>query len=179
MKPINAVTFSGFILTAITLFILGYLPFIPAWPIFITWACFFHMDGGINKNQAFYSVIMHLGIGAFSAWISALIVMNNPLSGEILSQLWAPILIATVIALLSRLSVYTSLSVTPAMIYGYASIWAFLSVPGMFNQEILLSLSFQNAILAISFCIVLGACIGYINATLVSILCNIQANTKN
>ena len=88
MKPINAVTFSGFTLTAITLFILGYLPFIPAWPIFITWACFFHMDGGINKDQAFFSTIRHLGLGAFSAYISALIVMNNPLYGEYINQLW-------------------------------------------------------------------------------------------
>lgn len=179
MKPINAVTFSGFTLTAIAIFSLGYLPFIPAWPIFITWACFFHMDGSVNKNQAFFSTIRHLGLGAFSAWVSALIVMNNPMSGELLNQLWTPILIATVITILTRLSVFTNLSVTPAMIYGYASIWAFLSVPGLFNEEILLSLSFQNAIIAISFCIVLGACIGYVNATMVSKLCNIRANTKS
>ena len=90
----------------------------------------------------------------------------------------APVLIATVIALLSRLSVYNKFSVTPAMIYGYASIWAFLSVPGLFDQKILLSLSFQNAIVAISFCIVLGACIGYINATMVNSLCGLKPKVK-
>jgi hypothetical protein len=174
MKPINAVTLSGFILTAVAVYLLGYFPFIPAWPIFITWACFFHMDGGINKNQAFYSTITHIGLGALASWVSALLVINNPFSSELASQLWAPILIAAVIAILMRLSVFTQLSVTPAMIYGYASIWAFLSVPGLFNQNILLSLSFQNAIVAIGFCIVLGTCAGYINASMVAWLCSIR-----
>lgn len=178
MKPINAITLSGFTLTAIAVYFLGYFPFIPAWPIFITWACFFHMDGGVNKNQAFFSTIRHIGLGAFTAWLSALIVINNPLSGELVSQLWAPILIAAMIALLTRLSIFTNLSVTPAMIYGYASIWAFLSVPGFFSQEILLSLSFQNALVAIGFCIILGACAGYLNAAMVAKLCNIQPNIK-
>lgn len=174
MKPINAITLSGFTLTALAVYLLSYFPFIPAWPIFITWACFFHMDGGINRNQAFYSTLLHIGLGAFASWISALLVINNPLSGLITNQLWAPILIAAAIAMLMRLSVFTQLSVTPAMIYGYASIWAFLSIPGLFNQDLLLSLSFQNAIVAISFCIVLGACAGYINAMMVSWLCNIR-----
>lgn len=178
MKPINAITFSGFTLTAVAVYLLGYFPFIPAWPIFITWACFFHMDGGVNKNQAFFSTIRHIGLGAFTAWLSALIVMNNPLLGDLVNQLWAPILIAAMIALLTRLSVFTSLSVTPAMIYGYASIWAFLSVPGLFSQEILLSLSFQNALVAIGFCIVLGACAGYLNAIMVAKLCNIHLRTN-
>lgn len=174
MKPINAITLSGFTLTAIAVYLLGYFPFIPAWPVFITWACFFHMDGGINKNQAFFATLRHIGLGVFASWVSALLVINNPLSGELVNQLWAPILIAAVIAMLMRLSVFTQFSVTPAMIYGYASIWAFLSVPGLFNQEILLSLSFQNAILALGFCVVLGACAGYINAIMVAWLCNFK-----
>ena len=172
MKPIYAITFSAFTLTAVAIFLLGYYPYIPAWPIFITWACFFHLDGGNNKNQAFYSTITHIGLGAFASWLSALLIINNPLSGELANQLWAPILIAAVIAGLMRLSVFTRLSVTPAMIYGYASIWAFLSVPGLFNQEALLSLTFQNAIVAISFCILLGASAGYINSAMVALLCN-------
>lgn len=135
------------------------------------------MDGSVNKNQAFFSTIRHIGLGAFMAWLSAIIVMNNPFSGELLNQIWAPVLIAAMIAFLSRLSVFTNLSVTPAIIYGYASIWSFLSVPGLFNQEILLSLSFQNALVAVGFCIILGACIGYVNAIMVGRLCNVKINT--
>ena len=178
MKHINAVAISGFVLTAVTLYILGYFPFIPVWSVFITWACFFHMDGGINKNQAFFSNLRHIGLGAIASWVSALIVLNKPFSGELASQLWAPIVIAAVIALLMKLSVYAQFSITPAIIYGYASIWAFLSVPGMLDQETLLSLSFQNAIVAIGFSLVLGTIAGYLNAIMVSWLISIRSSTK-
>ncbi len=176
MKLINAITLSGFTLTAVAVYLLSYFPYIPVWPIFLTWACFFHLNGGNDKNQAFYSTIIHIELGAFASWLSALLVINNPLSGELANQLWAPILIAAVIAGLMRLGVFTQLSVTPAMIYGYASIWAFLSVPGSFNQEALLSLTFKNAVLAIGFCVVLGACAGYINSTMVALLCNLRTS---
>lgn len=174
MKPINAISFSGFALTAIALYLLNYFPFIPAWPVFITWACFFHMDGGINKDQAYFATLRHIGIGALASWVSALLVINNPFSNALAAQLWAPILIGLVIAILMRLSVLIQFSVTPAIVYGYASIWAFLSVPGLLNQQTLLSLSFQNAILAIGFCVILGASAGYINAMLVSWLCSLR-----
>ena len=177
MKPINAITFSGFILTAIAIYLLSYLPFIPAWAIFITWACFFHMDGGVNKDQAFISTIRHVLLGAFASWISALAVLNNPFSGIVADQLWAPVLIASAIALLMRLSTLVQFSVTPAIIYGYASIWAFLSVPELFSQEILLSLSFKNALVAIFFSVVLGACLGYLNAVMINALCNLKYKT--
>lgn len=87
MKPINAVTFSEFVLTAVALYILGHFPFIPVWSVFITWACFFHMDGGVNKNQAFFANLRHIGLRAIASWISALIVLNNPLSGALTNQL--------------------------------------------------------------------------------------------
>ena len=170
MKPINAVSLSGFTLTAIALYFLSYFPFIPAWAVFISWACFFHLDGGIDKNKAFFSTIRHIGLGAITSWLSALLVLNNPLASE-WAVLWAPLLIAAVIAVLMRLGSLIQFSVTPAIIYGYASIWAFLSVPGAFNQQTLLSLSFQNAIVAMLFCVLLGACAAYVNAMMVSWLC--------
>lgn len=73
-----------------------------------------------------------------------------------------------------KMSIYIQFSVTPAIIYGYASIWAFLSVPGMFNQETLLSMSFQNAIVAIGISLVLGTSAGYLNAVMVSRLVSLR-----
>lgn len=174
MKPINAITLSGFTLTAIALYLLGYFPFIPAWTIFITWACFFHMEGGINKDQAFFATLRHIGLGVLASWLSALAVLNNPFSGAMADQLWAPVLIAVAIAVLMRLSTFIQFSVTPAIIYGYALIWAFLSVPGLFDQEILLSPTFKNAIVAIGFSVLLGACAGYMNAMMVNFLCKLN-----
>lgn len=174
MKPINAISLSGFTLTAFALYFLSYFPFIPAWAVFITWACFFHLDGGIDKNKAFFSTIRHIGLGAITSWLSALLVLNNPLASDWATPLWAPVLIAAVIAVLMRLGSLIQFSVTPAIIYGYASIWAFLSVPGTFNQQTLLSFSFQNAIVAMLFCVVLGACAAYVNAIMVNLLCQMK-----
>lgn len=174
MKLINAVALSGFILTAVGLYILSFFPFIPAWAIFITWACFFHLDGGIDRNKAFFSTIRHIGLGAITSWISALLVLNNPLTSDWANPLWAPILIAAVIAALMRLGAFVQFSITPAIVYGYAAIWAFLSVPGLFDQEKLLSLSFQNAIVALLFCVVVGACAAYLNALMINWLCQFK-----
>lgn len=174
MKPINAVTLSGFILTAVALYILGYFPFLPVWSIFIAWACFFHLEGGEKSKQAFYATVLHIGFGALASWISALLVINSPFTGQLVNQFWAPVLIALIIAGLMRISMMTKLSVTPAIIYGYASIWAFLSVPGLLSNGTLLSFSFQNAIIAILCSTVLGASAGYINAMMVNFLCSLN-----
>jgi len=176
MKLINAVTLSGFVLTAFTLYLLGYFPFIPAWPIFIAWACFFHMDGGENKKHAFYATISHIGLGALASWISALLVINSPFSSQLANELWPPVLIAVVIAGLMRISMMTRLNVAPAIIYGYASIWAFLSTPGLLRADVLLSVTFKNAIVSIIFCTILGALTGYINASMVNWLCALRTS---
>lgn len=174
MKPVSAVCLSGFVLTAIVLYLLNYVPFIPAWAVFITWACFFHMEGGMHKNQAFFSTIRHIGLGSFAAWVSALLLLHNPFNQATLASWWGPILIAAVIAALMRLSTQTRFSVTPAIIYGYAMIWAFLSQPGTFSLTVLTSLSFQNALIAMHFCILVGACAAYLNAMLVDGLCRMK-----
>lgn len=170
MTKLDVATFSAFALTVVAVYLLSFYPFLPPWAVFITWACFFHMDGGDNRNQAFISTISHIGLGALGAWVSALALLNNPFNGELGSQLWGPFLIGAVIAALFRMSAFTRFCVTPAVIYGYASIFAFLSAPNLFSPQMLLSLSFGNALVAIGFCIVLGACAGYMNAIFVDIL---------
>ena len=167
MTQLNAATFSAFILTAIALYILSSYPFLPPWAIFISWACFFHMDGGVNRNQAYFATIMHLGLGITAAWLSALAVLNNPFSSEISNEFWAPVIIGLMISMLSRMGAITRFSVTPAIIYGYAATFAFLSATGAFTIDVLLSLSSQNAIVALAVSIVIGASAGYINTMLV------------
>ncbi|MDP2247327.1 MAG: DUF1097 domain-containing protein [Nitrosomonadales bacterium] len=170
MNQLNATTFCAFALTAVVLYLLSFFTFIPPWAVFIAWACFFHMDGGLNRNQAYIATLLHLILGAFSAWISALAVLNNPFGSGLGEQLWAPVFIGIVIALLSRMGTMTRFCVTPAVIYGYASVFAFASTTGFFSQEPLLSMSFNNALLAVVFSFVLGASAGYLNAMLVGVL---------
>lgn len=177
MTQLNAATFSAFALTTIVLYVLGFFTFIPPWAVFITWACFFHMNGGANRNQAFITTIRHMALGATAAWISAIVLLNNPFDSEWSQQLWGPVCIGTIIAILTRMGTIALFSVTPAIIYGYASIFAFATTAGLFAPEHLLSVSFNNALLAILFSTVVGASAGYINAALVAALVG-QESTK-
>lgn len=170
MTQFNATTFCSFAMTTTVLYLLGFFTFIPPWAVFITWACFFHMNGGVNRNQAFIATIRHVALGATAAWLSALIVLNNPFDSTLGQQLWGPVLIGAVIALLTRMGSITLFSLTPAIIYGYASVFAFASTAGLFAPEPLLSMSLNNALLAILLSTVIGVSAGYINALMVSML---------
>lgn len=170
MTQLNATTFSSFAMTAIALYLLGFFTFIPPWAVFITWACFFHMNGGVDRNQAFIATIRHITFGSTAAWISAIVVLNNPFDSSIGQQLWGPVFIGAVIALLTRMGTSTLFSVTPAIIYGYASVFAFASTTGLFAPEHLLSVSFNNALLAVLLSTMVGASAGYVNTLLVAAL---------
>lgn len=177
MTQLNAATFSAFLLTTIVLYVLGFFTFIPPWAVFITWACFFHMNGGINRNQAFIAIIRHMALGATAAWISAIAILNNPFDNALGQQLWAPVFIGAIIAIIARMGTSALFSVTPAIIYGYASVFAFASTAGLFAPEHLLSVSFDNALLAILSSTVIGASAGYLNAVMVAALVG-QESTK-
>lgn len=177
MTQLNAVTLSAFVLTTIVLYVLGFFTFIPPWAVFIAWACFFHMDGGVNRNQAFMATIRHIALGATAAWISALFLLNNPTDSALGQQLGGAVFIGAIIAILARMSTITLFNVTPAIIYGYASFFAFASTTGLFAPEHLLSVTFNNALIAILFSTLVGASAGYVNAALVAALIR-QESTK-
>ncbi len=177
MTQLNAATFSAFALTTIVLYVLGFFTFIPPWAVFITWACFFHMNGGVNRNQAFMAAIRHMALGAVAAWMSAIVLLNNPFHSALGQQLWGPVFIGVIIAIIARISTTSLFNVTPAIIYGYASVFAFASTTGLFTPAHLLSISFNNALIAILFSTVVGASAGYVNAALVAALVG-QESTK-
>jgi hypothetical protein len=166
MSPLNASAVTGAVLTVIALYILGFFPFIPAWAMFLTWACFFHMGGGIDRRQAYTATLLHIGLGIVAAWLSALAVLHNPFDSGLLQNLWAPVLIGLAIGLLLRMGAIPRIAVTPAVIYGYAGTFAFLGTTGTFGLDPLLSAGFENALIAMGFSIFLGASGGYLNAML-------------
>lgn len=167
MNPSKVVAFCAFTLTAIALYFLAKLPFLPPWAIFIAWACFFHLDGGVNRKQAYFALITHLGLGTVAAWLSSIVLLLNPFSSQLAVDWWGPVLIGAVIAAITRLSTMPRFSVTPAIIYGYASFFAFTGTTGYFSLERFLSLSFTNGLIAVVVCQILGATAGYVNAFMV------------
>lgn len=171
MNKLNAATLVAVVMTALVLYVLAWIPTIPVWAVFISWACFFHMNGGESRNRAWLDTLLHIGVGIVSAWLSALLVLSNPLTHASIGAWWGPIIIGLVIGALFRLGVSDRFSITPAIIYGYAGTFAFLSVPGRFSKESLLSLTMDNVVIAMGISLVLGISAGYVNAVIVERLC--------
>lgn len=174
MTKLNAATLAAVVLTALMLQAMSYLPAIPVWAIFISWACFFHLGGGEDRNQAWRATMQHVGLGIATAWLSALMVLHNPFEQPLIVEWWASVVIGLVIGVLFRLSVLTRFAVTPAIVYGYAGTFAFLSVPGKFSTEILLSFTFDNVLVAMGISLILGVIAGYINALVIDWLCSLS-----
>lgn len=170
MNPMNAATLCACVLTIIALFILSYFSQIPVWSVFIAWACFFHIGGGADRKQAFGHILQHMLLGAVAAWLSAIALLHSPFEAGLAQQLWAPVLIGIVIALLFMLGRLPRFSITPVIIYGYASVFAMASTAGLFSLENLLSFSLANAMLAVVAATLIGACAAYINSMLVDAL---------
>ena len=168
MSKINAATFSASVLTLLTLLAMSRFPAVPLWAMFLAWACFFHLGGGDQSGAAVLKVNAHMGLGAFASWLSALLLLANPFAGPWAELLWGPVVIAAAIGLLMRTSLIAWLAATPAIIYGYAAIWAFLGIPGRFDAAVLRSWSMENALLAVLVAVLLGTCLGYANACLVN-----------
>lgn len=168
MNNLNTATAVAVIMTILVLYALGATPYIPAWAVFISWACFFHMDGGTDPGKAFASTLQHVELGIVAAWLSALLVLLNPFSNAVMMEWWAPVVIGLAIGVLFQMSMFARFSITPAIIYGYAGTFAFLgSGPGRLSAEALLSLSFENVLITLSTCLLVGVSAGYLNAVLV------------
>lgn len=177
MNKRNAATAVATILTVLVLYALAAMPDIPAWAVFITWACFFHLGGDANPGRAYFSTLQHMGLGMTAAWLSALIVLANPFSLPVISAWWAPVVIGLVIGVLFRMSVFTRFAITPAIIYGYAGTFAFLSAgQEKFSTEALLSFSFDNGLVTMSTCLLIGISAAYFNAVLVQRLSEMSLN---
>lgn len=175
MSRINAACFCAAILTTIVLLLTQGFPALPVWSLFITWACFFHLGGDKEPAAAFRITVTHVGLGVVTAWLTALLLFTNPWTDTALSQAWGPVIIGLVIGVLVRLSAIGHFAVTPAIIYGYASVWAFLSIGEHFSLQALQSLSMQNVIIAILPCILIGATMGAVNVYMVNRLSKPEA----
>jgi|GEM_PF-682065 len=168
MNKLTAASTVAVIMTILVLYALSATPYIPAWAVFITWACFFHLGGDADPGQAYISMLQHVGLGITAAWLSALIILVNPFSNALLVAWWAPVIIGLVIGVLFRMGVSARFAITPAIIYGYAGTFAFLDGrQDRFNMEALLSFSFNNVLITLGVSLLIGISAAYLNAILV------------
>lgn len=168
MNPKIAIPLCSTVLTAVALLILGQVWTLPVWPVFIAWACFFHIGGGEDANGAARNLLSCMLFGVVMAWLSALLLAAYPQGVLVSATLFGPLLIAASIGVIVVAARWKPLELTSVCIYGYAQVFAFLDAPGRFTVASLTSLSAQNVILAVPAGILVGCLCGYINALCVS-----------
>jgi hypothetical protein len=160
----------AFVLPALMVFILQYFNEVPIWALVVAWACFFHLGGANNPNLVAKELLTNSIIGTLIGWVSALLILSNPI--PILSEygLWGPLVIGLAIALITAFDSFKPMSITPVVIYGFALNWGFLSVPGMLNLKMLTAIDMKNVVIAVPVALFLGALFGFINVFSIRVL---------
>jgi hypothetical protein len=127
------------------------------WAAFVAWACFFHSGGDAN---AFKTTIISNIFGVFVAWSTALAIVSiggGPVVGASL--------VALSIALYILAAHFKPFSSIPAVTYGYACTFAYVTQNAdAFVPNVLLSFTSRNALWIIPWSMVIGACFAYASA---------------
>jgi hypothetical protein len=128
------------------------------WAGFIAWACFFHSgaDGAALKNT-----IVCNAFGALCAWVAALIILSFPMADTLTLPVWAGIVVGLTVMAMCLAAHVKALSVIPASVYGYASVFAFLlQTPETMAKDRLMSAGLGNALILVILSMAIGALFG-------------------
>jgi hypothetical protein len=156
----------GFIATWIVLSTSVFL----IWAAFIAWACFFQSGG---DAKAFRTTIVSNLFGVVVAWTTALAVASFP--GV---PAWSAGIVGISITLYILAAHIPAFSSIPAVTYGYASTFAFLTLsPTAFTPSAMLSATGQNALIVVPFSMIVGACFAYASALFAAQLNKLMAPT--
>ena len=170
LPPLTAVTISSIVLTVIIVLLMQKIEVLPMWPLVIAWACFFHLGGAEDSRSAIKSVFVSTVFGVLMGWLSALAIMSHPIPELIPGTIWAALVIAVAIGIISVCAYWKTLSITPVCIYGYAATWGYLDVPGRFDWAVLTAFDWQNVVLVLPVAIAVGCAFAYVNARMVGML---------
>ena len=132
------------------------------WAAFIGWACFFHLGG---DNNALRNTIVGNIFGSIAAWIAAVVILAIPLADKLTLPLWADIVVGVTVWAICYGATIKAFSSIPANVYGYAATFAFLlQTPDTLSLSSLLSPSLNNAVIAVSISMAIGAVLGLASA---------------
>lgn len=127
------------------------------WAAFVAWACFFHSGG---DAAAFRTTIVSNLFGVVVAWTAGLALATlapGPALGATI--------VAASIAIYILAAYIPAFSSIPAVTYGYACTFAFLTQNAdAFTPGVMLSASSRNALLLVPFSMIVGACFAYASA---------------
>jgi hypothetical protein len=133
------------------------------WAGFIAWACFFHSGG---DETALKRTMAGNIFGALCAWVAAMMILNVPLGAQLGLELWAAIVVGLTVFVMVVASQVPALSVIPASVYGYATLFAYLlqTTDAMVVAK-LLGVDYKaNPFLVVVLSMALGALFGWASA---------------
>jgi hypothetical protein len=131
------------------------------WAGFIAWACFFHSGG---NTAGLTNTIFCNTLGAFFAWVAAVVILSFPLADTLTLPVWAGIVVGITVMLMVLAAKVPAFSTIPASVYGYAAVFAYLlQTPEALTKEKLLSVSLGNAFLIVVISMILGALFGFVS----------------
>ena len=162
MSQMGALSLSIGVLGGIAAWVFLSLGGILIWAAFIGWACFFHMGG---DNNALRNTIVGNIFGSVCAWIAAVIILSVPLADKLTLPLWAGIVVGVTVWVICYAATIKAFSSIPANVYGYAATFAFLlQTPDTLSLSNLMSPSLDNAVIAVSVSMAIGAVLGLASA---------------
>src|ERR1700758_3665720 len=164
MKQLSALSLAIGFLGAVATWICLKFGGLLIWAVFIAWGCFFQCGG---DDSALRNTIVSSIFGSLVASIAALIILNVPLADSLSLPLWAAIVVGVTVWFICIAANVKALSTIPANVYGYAATFAFLlQTPDRLSTQALTSVGMNNAFIAVSISMVVGALFGYASSKL-------------
>ena len=160
MNSLTALSLSIGVLAGVATFLaVGPLSgFFFIWAATIAWAAYFALGG--NKEALKNTIVCGI-FGVFMAWLTALEITTIPPDAALGFPLMAAIAVTFAVVALCLAANIPALATIPASVLGYSATFAYLlQTPDVLTQDVLLSASFDNALIVISFSIVVGTYFG-------------------
>ena len=128
------------------------------WAATIAWAAYFALGG--NKEALKNTIVCGI-FGVFMAWLTALEITTIPSDAALGFPLMAAIAVTFAVVATCLAANIPALATIPASVLGYSATFAYLlQTPDKLNQDVLLSASFDNPLIMIAVCIVIGTYFG-------------------
>lgn len=123
------------------------------WAAFVAWASYFAIGG--DKAAIPLNITCNV-FGIVVAWIVGLLILANPFAG-LPTAVWAGLLVLASVVFYISASVVPWFSSVPAVTFGYATTFAFISqTPDTFTLSAMLSPDFSNVLVNVTVSMVLG-----------------------
>ncbi len=144
------------------------------WAAFVAWASYFAIGG---DNRAIGLNLTSNSFGVFVAWCVALLGLANPIAA-LPAAIWIGFLVCVSVVLYILASRFPPFSSVPAVTFGYAATFAYLSqTPDAFTYGALLAPSFANALLVVILSMAIGTMFAAASAKLATALASQPATS--